>query len=156
MHPEYYEAKEIASYTYEAFSTSKGLVLPTRGQGSKYLVCYVDGEGEWLDGTHLYEVVIPDGVPAKDFWSIAVYNNRLRNLIQNEQGKAIVNNSLEIKTEADGSVKVYIGPGAPAGYEDNWVQSNPGEGFFVYLRLYGPTEPYYDKSWKMPDIVRVK
>lgn len=24
-----------------------------------------------------------------------------------------------------------------------------------YLRLYGPTEAYYDKSWKMPDIKRI-
>jgi hypothetical protein len=156
MHDDYYEAKEIASYTYEAFSTSKGMVLPTRGQGSKYLGVYVDGNGDWLDGSHTYELVIPPNAPAKDFWSIAVYNNKLRNLIDNEQGNAIVNNKQELKTESDGSVKLYIGPGAPEGYESNWVQSNTGEGFFVYLRLYGPTEAYYDKSWKMPDFKRVE
>jgi hypothetical protein len=55
------------------------------------------------------------------------------------------------QVEADGSVKVYIGSEAPVGYKRNWVQSNPGEGFFTYLRLYGPTEAYFDKSWKIPD-----
>jgi hypothetical protein len=156
MHPDYYEAKEIGSYTYEAFSTSKGMVLPTRNQGSKYLGCYVDGNDNWLDGSNTYELVIPPNAPAKDFWSIAVYNNKLRNLVDNEQGNAIVNNRSKIKTESDGSVKVYIGPEAPAGYESNWVQSIKGQGFFVYLRLYGPTEAYFDKSWKMPDFKRIK
>ena len=28
-------------------------------------------------------------------------------------------------------------------------------GFFAYLRLYGPTEPYYDKSWKISDPKRI-
>ncbi len=155
MHPDHYEAKEIASYTYEAFSTSKGMVLPTRNQGSKYLGVYVDEDGEWLDGSNTYELVVPPNPPAKDFWSIAVYNNKLRNLIDNQQDNAIVNNRGQIRTEPNGSVKVYIGPKAPAGYESNWVQSNQGEGFFVYLRLYGPTEAYFDKSWVMPDFRKI-
>ncbi len=155
MHPDHYEAKEIASYTYEAFSTSKGMVLPTRNQGSKYLGAYVDEKEDWLDGSNTYELIVPPNPPAKDFWSIAVYNNKLRNLIDNKQGNAIVNNKGDIRTEPDGSVKVYIGPKAPAGYENNWVQSNQGEGFFVYLRLYGPTEAYFDKSWVMPDFKKI-
>ncbi len=156
MHADYYEAKEIASYTYEAFSTSKGMVAPTRNQGSKYLGVYVDGDEEWLDGSNLYEFVVPANPPAKDFWSIAIYNNKYRNLIANAEGNAIINSKMDLKIEDDGSVKVYVGPEAPTGYESNWVQSNVGEGFFAYLRLYGPTEAYYDKSWKMPDVRRVQ
>jgi len=57
-----------------------------------------------------------------------------------------------MKVEADGSVKVFVAPEPPVGYENNWVQSNVNEGFFVYFRLYGPLEAYYDKSWKMPDV----
>jgi len=155
-HADYYEAKEIASYTYEAFSTSKGMVLPTRNQGSKYLGVYIDQNEEWLDGTNLYEFIIPANAPAKDFWSIAIYNNKFRNLIDNKQGQAVVSSRSDLKVEQDGSVKVYVGPTAPEGYESNWVQSNVGEGFFAYLRLYGPTEAYYDKSWKMPDVRKVE
>ncbi len=156
MHADYYEAKEIASYTYEAFSTSKGMVAPTRNQGSKYLGVYIDENEEWLDGSNLYEFHIPANAPAKDFWSIAIYNNKYRNLIANEVGNAVINSKMDLKVEADGSIKVYVGPEAPAGYEANWVQSNVGEGFFAYLRLYGPTEAYYDKSWKMPDIRKIE
>jgi hypothetical protein len=32
----------------------------------------------------------------------------------------------------------------------------PGEGFFVILRLYGPTKTFFDKSWKPSDIELVK
>jgi hypothetical protein len=42
------------------------------------------------------------------------------------------------------------------GYENNWIQSNPKKGFFVYMRLYGPLQSYFDKSWKMPDVVKTK
>ena len=155
IHADYYEAKEIASYTYEAFSTSKGMVAPTRNQGSKYLGVYIDENEEWLDGTNLYEFHLPANAPAKDFWSIAIYNNQYRNLIANREGNAIINSKMDLKVEDDGSIKVYVGPTAPAGYEKNWVQSNAGEGFFAYLRLYGPTEAYYDKSWKMADARKI-
>jgi len=156
QHEDYYEAKEMASFSYEAFSTSKGMVLPIRNDGSKYLGVYVDDQEQWLDGSNTYEILIPANAPAKDFWSIAVYNNKYRNLIANKSGNAVINNRGKIKTEKNGSVKIYVGPKAPKGYENNWVESNIGEGFFMYLRLYGPTEAYYDKSWKMPDVKKVK
>jgi len=57
-----------------------------------------------------------------------------------------------VKVESDGSTKIFVGKKAPEGYENNWGQSNPNKGFFVYLRLYGPLESYYDKSWIMPDV----
>lgn len=57
----------------------------------------------------------------------------------------------------DGSVDLYFGPGhAPAGMENNFVKTIPGEGFFVYFRLYAPTEPYFEKSWRLPDLEKVK
>ena len=28
-----------------------------------------------------------------------------------------------------------------------------GKGWFAYFRLYGPTEPYFSKSWQLTDIV---
>ena len=41
---------------------------------------------------------------------------------------------------ADGSVDVYFGPKAPAGKENNWVQTIPGKGWNTLLRLYSPLE----------------
>lgn len=61
----------------------------------------------------------------------------------------------DLVTEPDGSTRVFFGPEAPDGYDANWAQTITGEGFFVYLRLYGPNEPYYDRSWWMPDPHRI-
>ena len=153
MHPNYYEVKEIGSYAYEAITTSIGMVLNNVGKGSKYLAAYMDDQSNWLDGKNTYEIVIPKDAPANQFWSITVYDNDTRCIIQNEQGKSDISSVMEgLKIEPDGNTKVFVGPSAPEGYENNWVQSNPQKGFFVYLRLYGPLESYFDKTWKMPDV----
>ena len=49
---------------------------------------------------------------------------------------------------ADRSVDVYFGPKAPAGKENNWVQTIPGKGWNTLLRLYGPLEPWFNKTWR--------
>jgi hypothetical protein len=41
------------------------------------------------------------------------------------------------------------------GKETNWVQTVPGEGWFTYFRFYRPTEPFFDKSWVLPDFEKV-
>ncbi len=32
----------------------------------------------------------------------------------------------------------------------------PDQGWEILLRLYGPLEPYFDRTWKPDDIVRVQ
>jgi hypothetical protein len=53
-------------------------------------------------------------------------------------------------------VDVYFGPTAPAGHENNWVQTIPGKGWNVILRLYGPLEAYFDKTWRPGEFEQVK
>ncbi len=53
----------------------------------------------------------------------------------------------------DGSVELYFGPDAPAGRESNWIQTLPDQHWFTYFRLYGPLEPYFDRSWRLDDVV---
>ena len=57
---------------------------------------------------------------------------------------------------ADGSADLYFGPKALTGKEGNWVQTVPGKSWFAYLRLYGPLEPYFDKTWKPGEFELVK
>ena len=57
-----------------------------------------------------------------------------------------------MKINADGSIDVYFGPKAPPGYENNWVQTIPGKGWFVILRLYGPLEAWFNKTWRPGEI----
>jgi hypothetical protein len=55
---------------------------------------------------------------------------------------------------ADGSNEIYFGPNSP-GAGKNWLRTNPGQGYFVILRLYGPEQSFFDKSWKPGDIEKV-
>ena len=61
-----------------------------------------------------------------------------------------------LQKNSDGSVDVYVGPKAPAGKESNWIQSAPGKGWNTILRLYGPLDPWFDKTWKPGDFELVK
>jgi hypothetical protein len=48
-----------------------------------------------------------------------------------------------------------MGPTAPPGRESNWIQTIPDRGFFIYVRLYGPEQEWFDRSWKLDDIERL-
>ena len=52
----------------------------------------------------------------------------------------------------DGSFDLYFGPKAPQGKEANWIQTVPKKGWFCLLRLYSPTEAWYDKTWRPGEI----
>ena len=44
----------------------------------------------------------------------------------------------------------------PAGKpQQNWIKTLPDKGWFTYFRLYAPTQPYFDKTWVLPDIAEV-
>ncbi len=57
---------------------------------------------------------------------------------------------------ADGSVDLYFGPKAPQGKEKNWTADRPRQGLVRVLRLYGPLEPWFDKTWRPGEIEEVK
>jgi hypothetical protein len=57
---------------------------------------------------------------------------------------------------AAGSVDLYVGPTAPAGFEQNWIPTVPGKSWFCYFRLYAPTEAYFNRTWTLPDFEKVK
>ena len=59
--------------------------------------------------------------------------------------------SKDLKANADGSYTVWFGPKAPKGHEGNWVQTMPSKSYFVFFRLYGPLQPWFDKTWKLGD-----
>jgi hypothetical protein len=62
----------------------------------------------------------------------------------------------DLVVNADGSVDIYFGPKAPAGKDKNWVQTATGKGWNTILRLYGPLEPWFNKTWRPGEIELVK
>lgn len=147
---------ERSAWFYEAVTNTKGMVSNTPGLGQTYLGAYTDKNGAWLDGGKNYKLSVPANPPAKQFWSMTIYDIDSRCLIDNPQRKADLSSRQNLKTNSDGSVDLYFGPKAPKGFENNWVQTVPGKQWFSYFRLYAPTEAYFDKSWKLNDIEPLK
>jgi hypothetical protein len=154
---EYYdELDERAEWFYEAVTTSSGMTTKKPGVGSTYLASYTDKDGEWLDGSKSYRLHVPANPPAEQFWSIAVYSWDTRTLIDNEQGRSGQSSRQDLIMNDDGSVDLYYGPTPPEGKEKNWVQTIPGQGWWVYLRFYAPTKAYFEKSWSIGDFERIE
>ena len=155
--PDYLAIDQRSRYGFEAIGTSKSMTVAAPGQGSQYVGVYQDDNGQWLTGDNTFSIHLPKDIPAANFWSLTVYDNHSRSLIQNDQGRATVGTVHGAVPNADGSFDTYYGPKCPDGVpEANWIQTKPGVGFFVYLRLYGPLESYFDKTWRPGDPKLVK
>jgi len=127
------------------------------GKGSQYAIIFADRLGQPVSGGKTYALNIPANAPAKDFWSVVLYDPQTRSELQTRQPFPGKNNKKgDLAANADGSVDLYFGPTAPSGKENNWLQTVPGKGWFALLRLYGPTEPWFDQTWRPGEIEEVK
>lgn len=155
--PTYSQFDQRASYGYEATTTSAGMVSRTPGKGSAYLGSYYDADGNALMGGDSYKLRIEPNPPAANFWSVTMYDIENRLIIRNDIKRSGRSSRTEglIKND-DGSVDLYFGPKAPKGKEVNWIQTNKGQSFFVYLRLYGPEQAYFDQTFPMNKIEKIK
>lgn len=154
--PDHTQLDERAAYFYEAVALSKGMVTRTPGVGQAYLGSYRDENGNAFDGGKSYRLRVPPNPPAKQFWSVTVYDTESRGLIQNSHQIADRSSRKDLVANADGSVDIHFGPTAPEGFEKNWIPTVPGRSWFTYFRLYAPLEPYFDQSWPLPDIELMK
>ena len=152
----YHQLDELAAYTYEAVGTNSAMTSQKPGFGQAFLGAYKDSKGTWLDGGSTYRLHIPPAPPMKQFWSVTVYDVDTRCPIDNKQQIADRSSRMDLIKNDDGSVDLYFGPKAPKGKEQNWIPTVPGKGWFTYLRLYAPTEPYFERSWKLPDIENIR
>ena len=146
---------ERASWFYEAVGAGAAMAPKRPGPSSAYLSAYKDKAGEWLDGGRSYRLRVPPNPPIKLFWSVTVYDVDTRALILNEQKIADRSSRMDLRENEDGSVDIYCGPKAPAGFEKNWIPTVPGKNWFAYFRFYQPTEAYFDRSWPLPDFEQV-
>jgi len=144
---------ERATFHFMATGITPDMVTNTVGKGSAYLLATRDASDQLLDGGKHYTVTLPKGVPVANFWSFMVYDNQTRSMLETDQKSAGVDGlSEDIRKNEDGSITIHFAPHAPKGWEGNWVQTMPNKGYNVIFRAYGPTESWFDKSWRPGDL----
>jgi hypothetical protein len=137
-------------FHYPFIAVTPAMALQMVGIGSQYAVAAVDADGEYLDGSKTYSLTLPAGIPANDFWSFVIYDPQTRSLLQTPRTAfpSLSSQSGEVQTNPDGSTTIWFGPEPPAGQESNWVPTVTGKGWFTILRLYGPLDSWFDKTWQ--------
>lgn len=147
----------MVHFIYYATGITPAMALKLVGQGSQYAAAVTDSQGNRLEGAKTYKLHLPPNIPAKDFWSFTVYDNQTRSMLQTDQpSPSIGNDKKGVVANSDGSVDVCFGPTAPKGHESNWVQTIPGKGWNVVMRLYGPEEAWFNKTWRPGEIELVR
>ena len=145
------DARTLLFYVGEGVTPAMAVKMV--GLGSQYAWTEHDAAGHYLDGAKSYRLHLPAPVPARDFWSVVVYDPQTRSMLQTDQQfPSLSSQKPDVAVNADSSVDVYFGPTPPAGKESNWIQTVPDKGWFVALRLYGPLEPWFDQSWRPGEI----
>ena len=139
-------------FHYGATGITPAMATPKVGTGSAYAATPKDAKGQYLDGGKTYKVTLPAPIPVNNFWSFMVYSGQHRSMLETDQKSAgLDSNSPSVKANNDESYTIWFGPKAPEGHEGNWIQTIPGKSYLSILRLYGPLEPWFDKTWKPGD-----
>ena len=146
-----------AAFHFYATGITPAMSLKLIGKGSQYAVSYSDKNGNTFDGSKTYKVNVPADAPMLDFWSFTIYDNQTRSMLQTDNPLPGIDSNKEgLVKNADGSYDIYVGPKAPAGMENNWIQTAPEKGWNTIFRLYGPLEAWFDKTWRPSDFELAK
>ncbi len=153
--PTYTDIGTRSGFFSFAYSASPGMAISMPNVGAKYPFTFKDANGEYLSGDRSYRMHLPAGVPVKLFWSVTVYDVETASGLDNGQRFPSINAMDNPATNRDGSIDIHLGPKSP-GNDNNWLATVPGKGFFIILRLYGPTEAFYEQKWKPGDVEKVQ
>ena len=77
------------------------------GAGSQYAITTQDSDGNVFDGAKTYKLNIPANMPAKDFWSIVIYDPQTRSELQTSNPFPSKNSETgDMVANADGSISI--------------------------------------------------
>jgi hypothetical protein len=149
------------AFFYGVTGITPTMAMRMTGIGSQYLFASVDADKNYFDGAKTYKVTLPKGIPEANFWSLTLYDNQSRSMLDTPQRYPRAGSqsypSPAAEPDADGSTTVYFSPTQPAGVKrGNWIQTDSRKGWCAILRLYSPLEPFFTKEWRPSEIALVR
>jgi hypothetical protein len=119
-----------------------------------YTAYATDSAKQALDGNKNYVLRFSkEQVPTvRFFWSMTMYDLPGRQLVANPISRhAIGSRTKGLKTNADGSVDIYLQAKSPgADKESNWLPTPTKGPFYMVLRMYGPEGAVAAGKWQAP------
>jgi hypothetical protein len=149
------------AFFYLATGITPAMCMRLPNIGSQYVGSFYDSNKQAFDGGRTYKLVLPKNIPAAKFWSLTLYDNQTRSMLQTSQlypraGSQSYPSPAAV-SEKDGSTIIYFGPRKPEGAPDgNWIETVPNKGWFILFRFYSPLQPFFDKSWRPGEIEPVQ
>ena len=107
-------------------------------------------------GEHKYVLHFNKGEmpPVNGFWSLTMYDAHYF-FVENPLNRYTLSQRNKFKTNADGSIDLYIQHDSPGkDKESNWLPA-PADAFVLMMRLYWPKEQppsLLDGTWKIPEV----
>jgi hypothetical protein len=140
-------------FYYNAGGVTPAMALTRPGAGSDYALGMLDSNDQPFDGAKTYKLHLPPNVPVNNFWAVTMYDTQTRCQLQTSQLFPTKGSLTEgVEQNEDGSYDLYFGPKAPKGKDGNWLETVPGKSWFCILRMYGPLEPWIEKTWRPGEI----
>jgi hypothetical protein len=125
-----------------------------------YFVATRDSDEQTLNGSNSYVIHFPaDKLPEAvidAFWSVILVGVPDYRVVPNALNRFNLNNYSPLQKEADGSLKIALGPKPVAGVaESNWLPAPEGKPFSLNFRTYVPKEVVKRGEWRPAPVVKV-
>lgn len=117
-----------------------------------------DSKGTPLHGGKAYVLKFKKGEapPAEAFWSITLYDQK-GFPVPNTLNRFAIGDRDALKTNADGSLEIYVQATSPGREkESNWLPAPSKGPFNLTMRLYAPKQSVLNGNWTPPPVVALE
>ena len=147
------------AFFYGFTGITPAMCMRLTGLGSQYIMLYKDSDGNHLDGAMNYQVTLP---PTSRRHASGRSPPTTPRRADAPHAAALPASRKPGLPHAGGAQHRrlddhHVQRARPAeSPEGNWIQTAPGKGWFLILRLYSPLQPFFDKSWRPSEVELVK
>ncbi len=154
--PEWKITDRTTAYVTRAVAARMGL-WGNHGYEADYEMLWQDEHGEFLDGSHAYELNLSPPPPVRAFWSLTMYDAPDYYLVANPIDRySIGDRTPGLRFNSDGSLTIQMLHDSPGpDKESNWLPSPAGR-FRPTLRAYQPAQAILDGNYELPTVRRTR